>query len=169
MDELAAIDFNRLFEINTIDKYDILSNHVSALIDKHAPLKSKKIRGNNKPFVTKELRTAIMKRSRLRTKYNKWKSRENYIAYRLAKRDCDSLADIAKSQYFYNATKNGSMNNKEFWKVMKPALTNKGIISSDVIILEEKGELIRSLNLWKFLTIIILISSNLPRVPLLFP
>ena len=34
------------------------------------------------------------------------------------------------------------MTNKEFWKVMKPVLTNKGIISSDVIILEENGELI---------------------------
>ena len=32
------------------------------------------------------------------------------------------------------------MTNKQFWKVMKPALTNKGIISSDVIVLEENGE-----------------------------
>ena len=142
LDELAAIDFDRLFEVEDIDKYDILSNHVSALLDRHAPLKSKKIRGNNKPFVTKELRKAIMNRSRLRTKYNKWKSRENYVAYRLAKRKCDILSDSAKSQYFSNATKNGTMNNNEFWKVMKPALTNKGVISSDVIILEENGKLI---------------------------
>ena len=34
------------------------------------------------------------------------------------------------------------MSNKEFWKVMKPALTSKNVISSDVIILEENGELI---------------------------
>ena len=83
-----------------------------------------------------------MKRSRLRTKYNKWQSRENYVAYRLAKRECDILTDVAKTQYFRNATANGTMTNKEFWKVMKPALTNKGIVCSDVIILEENGELI---------------------------
>ena len=78
------------------------------LIDKHAPLKNKKIRGNSKPFVTKELRSAIMKRSRLRNKYNKWQSRDNYIAYRLAKRQCDKLTDDAKTQYFSNATANGT-------------------------------------------------------------
>ena len=101
-----------------------------------------KVRGNNKPFVTKELRSAIMKRSRLRTRYNKWKSRENYVLYRLSKKECDRLTEAAKTQYFRNATENGTMTNKEFWKVMKPALTNKGIICSDVIILEEDGQLI---------------------------
>ena len=142
LNELSSINFAREFELENTDKYDILSSHVSALVDKHAPLKSKKVRGNNKPFVTKELRKAIMERSRYRTKYNKWKSRENFIAYRKSKRKCDILTDKAKSQYFSNATKNGTMSNKEFWKVMKPALTSKNVISSDVIILEENGELI---------------------------
>ena len=142
LEELAAIDFNRLFQSNNADNYDILTDNVRALIDKHAPLKSMKVRGNNKPFVTKELRSAIMKRSRLRTRYNKWKSRENYVLYRLSKKECDRLTEAAKTQYFRNATENGTMTNKEFWKVMKPALTNKGIICSDVIILEEDGQLI---------------------------
>ena len=69
-----------------------------------------------------------MKRSRLRTKYNKWKSRENYIAYKQAKRECDKLTKTAKSLYFKKATEHGIMTNKQFWKVMKPMLTKKGII-----------------------------------------
>ena len=142
LEELASINFENIFHDDVTDKYDILTTRFSALVDKHAPLKSKKVRGNNKPFVTKELRTAIMKRSRLRTKYNKWKSRENYVAYRIAKRECDRLTEIAKSDYFSRATDKGILSNKEFWRVMKPALTNKGVISSDVIILEEDGELI---------------------------
>ena len=142
LDELSAIDFDRLFENVQDDKYNILTDCVRKLIDKHAPLKNKKIKGNNKPFVTKELRSAIMKRSRLRNKYNKWQSRDNYIAYRLAKRQCDKLTDDAKTQYFSNATANGTMTNKEFWKIMKPALTNKGFLGSDAIILEENGEII---------------------------
>ena len=60
-----------------------------------------------------------------------------YIAYRQAKRLCDTLCESAKIQYLKNATSNGVMTNKDFWKVMKPALTNKGVISSGVIILEE--------------------------------
>ena len=140
--ELGSINFEELFANDNSDKYDVLTKQVRMVIDKHAPIKSKKVRGNNKPFVTKDLRRAIMKRSRLRTKYNNWKSRENYIAYRQAKRDCDKETEIAKYQYFSRATEKGILNNKEFWKLMKPALTNKGIIGSDVIILEENGELI---------------------------
>ena len=142
LEELAAINFDELFENDNSEKYDLVSTQVSELLDKHAPLKRRKVRGNNKPFVTKELRSAIMNRSRLRNKYNKWKSRENYIAYRQAKRLCDTLCENAKIQYFKNATSNGVMTNKDFWRVMKPALTNKGVISSDVIILEENGKLI---------------------------
>ena len=65
-------------------------------------------------FVTKELRTAIMRRSRLRTKFNKWKSRENFLAYRQAKRECDKITIEAKKLYFKNATENGIMSNKQF-------------------------------------------------------
>ena len=142
LNEISAINFDDEFARENMEKYDVLSSRFGSVLDKHAPLKSKKVRGNQKPFVTKELSKSIMKRSRLRTKYNKWKSRENFVAYRLAKRECDILTEKAKSQYFSNATSKGLMTNKEFWKVMKPALTNKGIISSDAIILEENGELV---------------------------
>ena len=140
LNELSKLDFNTLFENDEKEKYDILTEQMNLLLNAHAPVKTKVVRGNDQPFVTKELRLAIMKRSRLRTKYNKWKSRENYIAYRQAKRACDKLTKTAKSLYFKKATEHGIMTNKQFWKVMKPMLTKKGIISSDVIILEENGK-----------------------------
>ena len=42
LNELSSINFAREFELENTDKYDILSSHVSALVEKHAPLKSKK-------------------------------------------------------------------------------------------------------------------------------
>ena len=39
-------------------------------LNKHAPLKTKVIRGNHKPFITKKLGKAIMKRSTLEKKAN---------------------------------------------------------------------------------------------------
>ena len=38
----------------------------------------KKLRGNQANFMTKELRKAIMDQSRLKNKYLKWPSRENF-------------------------------------------------------------------------------------------
>ena len=45
--------------------YDDFSNLFKTITDKHAPIKQKKLRGNNAPLMTKELRKAITDRSRL--------------------------------------------------------------------------------------------------------
>ena len=42
-------------------------------------MKTKMLRGNNSPFMTKDLKKAIMNRSRFKNRYNKWKSRENFL------------------------------------------------------------------------------------------
>ena len=50
-----------------------LKNAFTSKLNKHAPKKRKWIRGNHKPHINKELRKAIMKRSRLKNKANKTK------------------------------------------------------------------------------------------------
>ena len=44
------------------------------------------MRGNQAKFMTKELRKAIMDRSRFENKYLKWPSREKFLAYKKAKK-----------------------------------------------------------------------------------
>ena len=66
------------------------------ILEKHAPMKQKVLRANDKPYMTKALRKAIMRRSTLKTKYLKDKSDESLKAFkkqknynkRLAKREC---------------------------------------------------------------------------------
>ena len=100
------------------------------------------LRGNNAPFMTKDLKKAIMNRSRFKNRYNKWKSRENFLNLENSIKKVKELTDIAKRNYFKNASKDGVITNRLFWKIMKPLMTNKGVMSSGVIILEENGELI---------------------------
>ena len=45
--------------------YKSFSDTFKAIVNKHAPLKKKIVRGKNAPFMTKELRKAITNRSRL--------------------------------------------------------------------------------------------------------
>ena len=47
------------------------------ILNQFAPLKQKLIRNNNQPFMTKTLRKAIMKRSKLRNKFNEERNFEN--------------------------------------------------------------------------------------------
>ena len=51
------------------DTFSAFANEFRYVLDKHVPLKTKTIRGNNAPFMIKKLSKAIMNRSRLRSKY----------------------------------------------------------------------------------------------------
>ena len=51
-----------------------LTEVFSSILDKHAPIKSKKIRGNQAPLMNKHLSKIIMQKSNVRTKYLKWLS-----------------------------------------------------------------------------------------------
>ena len=48
-------------------------------LNSFAPIKKKYARGNQMPFMTKNLSKEIMLRSRLRNKYSKHKTEENHL------------------------------------------------------------------------------------------
>ena len=57
--------------------YDDFKHIFMKILDLHAPINESVVRANNQPFVTKQLRKAIMTRSRLKNKYNKNANEEN--------------------------------------------------------------------------------------------
>ena len=59
------------------DACSTLSSGFRILLNEHAPLKSKRLRYNNKTFITKELRKEIMKRSKPKNLFNTNKNQEN--------------------------------------------------------------------------------------------
>ena len=124
------------------DMSTTFTNVVRFVLDKHAPLKTKITRGNQAPFMTKSLSKAIMTRSRLRSKYNKWPSRENFLAFKKAKNNCNNINKKAKKAYFERMNKQGSISSKSFWNTVKPFLTNKGFITSEDITIKNNEELV---------------------------
>ena len=122
--------------------YDGFSKLFENIVNKHAPLKEKKIRGNNAPFMTKELRKAIMDRSRSKNKYLKFPSRENFLKMKKLKNQCNSLCKKAKRAYFKESTKEGTTTNKQFWNLVKPFLTNKGNFSNDFITIKDGNKFV---------------------------
>ena len=112
---------------------------MSKFLEKHAPLKRRKIRGNHKPFMTKGLSKAIMNRSKLKNIYNKWPSRENFLAFKKSRNYCNSLNRKTKRQYFKEASSDGVMNNEKFCDTIKPFMTNKGFSSSSSLAIEDEN------------------------------
>ena len=83
-----ADDFNT-FESKTID-----------IINKHAPKKTKVLRGNHKPHVSSEMRKAIMKRSQLKNIANNSNNSTDILKYRKQRNYVVKLNKKTKHEFF---------------------------------------------------------------------
>ena len=104
------------------------------------------IRGNQGPFITKQLSKAIMNRSKLRNRYIKWPSREHFLDYKKAKNTCINLNKFAKKSYFDKVTRKGFVSNKAFWNTVKPFLTNKGSLQTENVTVTDNSKLAHLFN-----------------------
>ena len=118
---------------NSTNPYHDFPNLFKEITHKCAPIKQKKVRGNNSPFMTKELRKAIMDRSRLPNKYLKYPSKENFVSMKKMKNICNSICKKSKTKYLKRITEKGISSNKQFRNFVKAFLTNKGCMSNDFI------------------------------------
>ena len=124
---------------NPFTGYEIL---FKCIVDRHCPIKTKKVRGNDKPFMTRELSKAIKDRSRITNKYNKFKSRENFLEKQRIMRKCRFLQYKTKQAYFEKTLTSDNMTNKSYWKLMKPFLSEKGNHYGTKITLKEDGVMV---------------------------
>ena len=65
-----------------VDNYSSLENVFIDVLNRHALIKNKVIRANHARYVTKALRKAIMKRSRLEKIYLKKRTQESFKNYK---------------------------------------------------------------------------------------
>ena len=138
---------------------DMLSTYTETfrrVFDKNAPLETKRIRGNQSPFMTKELRKAVMNKSKTRNKCIKWLSRENVLVMKRAKNCCNNLTRTTKKNFFQKVTKNGFANNKKLWNTLKPYLTNKDFLINDDISIKVNDDFVTDKTKLANLTFIIL-------------
>ena len=71
--------------------YENFEQAFLVLLDKYPPYRSKKIRANHVPYMTKNLKKAIMKRSQLKTKYFKTNTAESLRLYKKQNNFCSKL------------------------------------------------------------------------------
>ena len=111
------------------------------VLEKHAPMKQKVLRANDKPYMTKILRSAIMRRSVLKNKYLKEKSDESLKMFKKQKNYTKRLARRERTKYFANLDLNKYTDNIKFWNTVKPMFSNSSK-GTNKITLVEKGEII---------------------------
>ena len=121
--------------------YDAFENLVLQTLDKMAPIKQKHIRGNQSPFMNKDIHKAIMTRTRLRNRFLKEPTQMNRLAYKKQRNYCVSLMRQNKKQYYGSLNVNHITDNKNFWRVVKPNFSNK-ILGTNRVTLRDGGKVI---------------------------
>ena len=81
--------------------------------------------------MNKELSKIIMNKSRIKNKYLKWHSRENYLAYKKIENKCKNLVKKSKKIYFQENASEGSASSKSCWNTIKPFIISKGTLSKE--------------------------------------
>ena len=112
------------------------------VLDKHTPLKTKRVQGNESPFMSNKLSKAVINKSKTRNKYIKWPSRENFLAMKRAKNYSNNLTRTTKKNFFQSVTKSSFGNNTKFWNTVKSFLPNKGFLTDDNIFINFNDDLV---------------------------
>ena len=101
------------------------------MLNKHAPLRKKFLRANHAPYIAKTLRKAIMRRSQLETKYLKTKIQTDLKLYKKHKNFCSKLYKRERRKYYESLDMKNVLDSKEFWKTMRPFLSDKNNFLTD--------------------------------------
>ena len=98
----------------------------------HAPLKKELLRANHSQYVTKALRKAIMRRSKLEKIYFKKQTNKSLKTYKKQKNYCRKLYKKERKKLFDNLSTSVVSDNKTFWEVLKPFFTNKSAFGRNI-------------------------------------
>ena len=117
--------------------FKILKESVNITLDKHAPLNKRYVGANQSPFMSKKLSKEIMKRSRLRNKFLNTKSDTDRKAYNKQRNYVVSLLRNDKKNFYSNLNTKIVIDNRTFWKTVKPFLSEKVTIHSKINLVED--------------------------------
>ena len=139
--------------IKTTDlDYSAFQNCFEKVLDKHAPMKKTYSRANDGPFMNRVLRKATMLLSRLKNRYNKSSTAENWEAFCRHRNLCVKVFRNENNNFYKNLNISDITDNKKFWRTVRPVLSDKGrshskitLIENDMIVSNDK-EVAETLN-----------------------
>ena len=109
------------------------------VLDKHAPIKQKTVRANHAPYVTKEIRKAIMKRTQLANKKNKTNTIEDIRNFKKQKNHVNRLCKKSKKTFYNQLDIKTLEDNRMFWKSFKKDISDKSKGDHKITLVKENN------------------------------
>ena len=121
-------EFSREY-VDSCSKFDEIFLKV---LNRHGPLKKKMLIANHAPYVSKALRKAIMKSSRLENIYFKKQDNHSLRAYKKQKKICSRLYKKKRKNFFNNLNPKFLSDIKLFWKTVKSLFSSKSSYNAKI-------------------------------------
>ena len=133
-------ELTNILDLNIHESRNIefFKNIFLKVLNKHAPIKTKYLRTNHSPFVTKELSKAIMLRSKLENQYLKCKSEETRACYKIQKNLYVTLLRKDKRDCYENIELGKVSDSKKFWNTVKPVFGNNATTRNNIFLNENE-------------------------------
>ena len=126
--ELRKLDWSPVFSsMNVNIAWNIMSNYLVTVFNKHAPKIVKKIRGKPAPWLTEDIKTTMNKRDQLLRKYRKDGIVSDSVEYRKLRNEVNVKIRRAKAEYHKKHLEENTSNPSKFWRALKSIYPNKSI------------------------------------------
>ena len=122
--------------------YDVFKEIFTKVLNSHLPTKQKLVRGNHQPFMNKTLSKAFMHRSKLKNLYNKFPTELNETNYKKQRNLCTNLLRKEKKKFYNGLDLSVLSDSRQFWRNIKPLLSDKQCKAHKNIVLVETDEII---------------------------
>eukprot|EP00794_Sanderia_malayensis_P021363 gene21363-23443_t len=98
---------------------------LSSIIDRHAPLIKKRVKGRRCPWITYEIKSLMNTRDKILRKARNTKEESDWSLYKRLKNSCNNKIKQAKQKYHKDLLIENSRNPNKFWKCIKEIFPTK--------------------------------------------
>ena len=124
-DELRQMPWENCLRLDFNTGWNLFKQYLISCIDKHAPLKEKKVRGNSNPWLTQDIRQLMNTRDYHDRKYKQTKSDVHWEAYQRLRNKVNNKIRTAKANHVRSALRESADCANTFWKQIKNCYPTK--------------------------------------------
>ena len=132
INDLISINWDRYQLIPTAqDAWDFLYSVFTQVVDKHAPWKISKVKGQHLPWINPDLLSLFRQRDKAWAKFRRTRENADWETYRKLRNISKTMTRNSKSDYYKECLSNKFKNPKQFWNSIKTIIntSNKSPIN----------------------------------------
>ena len=124
--ELQSLPWGDIEFLDSPDEmWDVWKQLFTSVANKHAPLKTKRVRHKVSPWLTPDLKGMIIKRNHLKKKAVRSGDLNDWNEYRRVRNKTNNKLRDTKAAYYHKEIENNSGNVREIWKTINDLMSRK--------------------------------------------